>query len=230
MKVKFVFLIMLLLTASLSVNAQLMRAEELERYAKERYGDRWTDAAENLAAKLSLDKNNSLTYEQVIDCGESTKDKLYVMLNYWFTATFNDANSVISLRDKDMGVIIAQGYVANIAEHVGGTNSYSVSIRPIIKVDIKDHKIRVTYTVQSYDVNKIIGGGVIGVLSDTPSELSREKWGLETCFPFVSKDLHNAKRTSSKALVMTHAFSNVILDKIEEAVKNGIVGNENDDW
>lgn len=59
MKVKFVFLIMLLLTASLSVNAQLMRAEELERYAKERYGDRWTDAAENLAAKLSLDKNNS---------------------------------------------------------------------------------------------------------------------------------------------------------------------------
>lgn len=230
MKVKFVFLIMLLLTASLSVNAQLMRAEELERYAKERYGDRWTDAAENLAAKLSLDKNNSLTYEQVIDCGESTKDKLYVMLNYWFTATFNDANSVISLRDKDMGVIIAQGYVANIAEHVGGTNSYSVSIRPIIKVDIKDHKIRVTYTVQSFDVNKIIGGGVIGVLSDTPSELSREKWGLETCFPFVSKDLHNAKRTSSKALVMTHAFSNVILDKIEEAVKNGIVGNENDDW
>lgn len=229
MKVKFVFLIMLLLTASLSVNAQLMRAEELERYAKERYGDRWTDAAENLAAKLSLDKNNSLTYEQVIDCGESTKDQLYVMLNYWFTATFNDANSVIKFRDKDMGVIIAQGYVANIAEHVGGTNSYSVSIRPIIKVDIKDHKIRVTYTVQSYDVNKIIGGGVIGVLSDTPSELSREKWGLETCFPFVSKDLHNAKRTSSKALVMTHAFSNVILDKIEEAVKNGIVGNENDD-
>ena len=230
MKVKFVFLIMLLLTASLSVNAQLMRAEELERYAKERYGDRWTDAAENLAAKLSLDKNNSLTYEQVIDCGESTKDQLYVMLNYWFTSTFNDANSVIKFRDKDMGVIIAQGYVANIAEHVGGTNSYSVSIRPIIKVDIKDHKIRVTYTVQNYDVNKIIGGGVIGALSDTPSELSREKWGLETCFPFVSKDLHNAKRTSSKALVMTHAFSNVILDKIEEAVKNGIVGNENDDW
>lgn len=230
MKVKFVFLIMLLLTASLSVNAQLMRAEELERYAKERYGDHWTDAAENLAAKLSLDKNNSLTYEQVIDCGESTKDQLYVMLNYWFTSTFNDANSVIKFRDKDMGVIIAQGYVANIAEHVGGTNSYSVSIRPIIKVDIKDHKIRVTYTVQNYDVNKIIGGGVIGAFSDTPPELSREKWGLETCFPFVSKDFHNAKRTSSKALVMTHAFSNVILDKIEEAVKNGIVGNENDDW
>jgi hypothetical protein len=39
-----------------------------------------------------------------------------------------------------------------------------------------------------------------------------------------------AKRTSAKALVMTHAYSNVVLDKIEEAVKNGVVGNEDDDW
>ncbi len=29
---------------------------------------------------------------------------------------------------------------------------------------------------------------------------------------------------------MTHAYSNVIMDKIEEAAKNGLVGNENNDW
>lgn len=34
----------------------------------------------------------------------------------------------------------------------------------------------------------------------------------------------------AKALVMTHAYSNAVLDKVEEAVKNGIVGNEDDDW
>jgi hypothetical protein len=33
-----------------------------------------------------------------------------------------------------------------------------------------------------------------------------------------------------KALVMTHAYSNAIMDKVEEAVKNGLVGNEDDDW
>ena len=38
------------------------------------------------------------------------------------------------------------------------------------------------------------------------------------------------KRTCAKALVMPHAYSNAIIDKIEEAVKNGIVGNEDDDW
>ena len=29
---------------------------------------------------------------------------------------------------------------------------------------------------------------------------------------------------------MTHAYSNAIMDKVEEAVKNGIVGNEDEDW
>lgn len=29
---------------------------------------------------------------------------------------------------------------------------------------------------------------------------------------------------------MAHAYSNVIMDKIEEAVKNGLVGNESDNW
>jgi len=34
----------------------------------------------------------------------------------------------------------------------------------------------------------------------------------------------------TKALVMTYAYSNATFDKIEEAVKNGIVGNEDEDW
>lgn len=45
-----------------------MRAAELEKYAKERYGEKWTEAAENLGKQLPLDKNNSLTYTQIIDC------------------------------------------------------------------------------------------------------------------------------------------------------------------
>lgn len=54
--------------------------------------------------------------------------------------------------------------------------------------------------------------------------------GYWECFPFQLKDAYKAKKSSSKALVMTHAFSNVIIDKIEEAAKNGLVGNENDEW
>ena len=44
----------------------------------------------------------------------------------------------------------------------------------------------------------------------------------------AEKDKH--KKTSSKSLIMAHAYSNVLIDKIEEAIKNGVIGNENEDW
>lgn len=215
-------------TMAIYANAQIMRAEELEIYAKEKYGEKWKNAAEYLAQYLVLDKNNSLTYTQVIECGEQTKTQLYVALNYWFTATFNDANAVIQLNDKETGTIIAKGFVGNITHHEGGANIYNVHISPIIRVDIKDYKIRVTYTIQNYDVDVIAGGGIWGsVLGAIPNK-SREKWTLDKCYPFFEED--RTKKTSSKALVMTHAYSNVIMDKIEEAAKNGLIGNENEDW
>lgn len=211
-----------------STQAQILRADELEEYAKERYGKKWADAADSLGCVLSLDKNNALTFTQVIDCAGKTQEELYVLLNYWFTSTFNNANSVIKLNDKELGTIIAKGYVANIAEHMGGSNRYNVSIEPVIKVDIKDEKIRVTYTLPFYTVVKAAGGGIIGALGGTIPVRVDENWVLDKCYPFAKKDSH--KKTSCKALVMGYAYSNVVMDKIEECVKNGLVGNEDDNW
>lgn len=232
---KKMMLSILLCVMTVCASAQIMRAEELEKYAVSKYGDKWTEAAQNIASRIQLDKNNCLTFTQIIDCPNQTKEQLYVKINYWYVATFNDANSVIKLNDKDAGVIIGSGFVSDIAGHLGGMNAYNVSIRPIIKTDIKDNKIRITYTVQDYEVEKRNGGGILGAFTfssnnNTPPVITEEKWTLEKCFPFVEKDSHVAKRTSSKALVMTYAYSNVIMDKIEEAAKNGLVGNENDKW
>ena len=55
-----------------------------------------------------------------------------------------------------------------------------------------------------------------------------EQWEIVEHYPFVDKDVQ--KRTCAKALVMTHAYSNAIMDKVGEAVKNGLIGNEDDDW
>ena len=156
---KTLFLLLALMSVSTAVNAQLLRAEELEKYAKEKYGEKWVDAASNLGAQVTLDKNNAITYVHVIEAPGKTKDNLYVLLNYWFTATFNDANAVIKLNDKALGTIIAQGHVADIAQHAGGTSAYNVSISPVIKCDIKDERVRVTYTVPYYKVVRTIGGG-----------------------------------------------------------------------
>lgn len=226
--------IVVALFATTVASAQILRADELEEYAKEKYGDNWENAATNLGSQLTLDKNNAITFQQVIEAPGKTKDDLYILLNYWFTSTFNDANSVITLNDKELGSIIAQGYVSSIAQHAGGTSTYDVSIEPVIKCDIKDEKIRVTYTIPYYSVVRIIGSGWMGaslvaLSGSTPTTIhSDENWTLDSCFPFATKDKH--KKTSCKALVMAHAYSNVVMDKIEECIKNGLNGTEGDDW
>ena len=234
---------------TLPIQAQVMKAADLEKYAKEKYGDKWLDAAANLASSLTLDKNESLTYQQIIDCGDKTKDQLYVQLNYWATSTFKDKQA-ITLNDKEAGCIIVSSTIDAIADHTGTLNRYVVSITPVIRIDIKPGRIRVTYTVQTYDVLKAEDAGWFGgvfddtknnqknqnVYSDgkrmkndkTDRRLYDEQWEIVKHYPFVEKD--SRKRTSAKALVMTHAYSNVVMDRIQEAVTKGIVGNEDDDW
>lgn len=237
------FLFACIFCGNIVVQAQVMKADDLEKYAKQKYGDKWLDAAKNLASTLTLDKNESLTYQQVVEAPGKTKQQLYVALNYWATATFKD-NNAITLNDKEAGCIIISSTIKNIAEHMGTISKYSVSITPIIRLDIKDGKIRVTYTVQNYDILDDISGGWFGIATDdknksyadakrkaddkTNPNLWDEQWEIARHYPFVEKD--SKKRTCAKALVMTHAYSNAIMDKVEEAVKNGIVGNDDDEW
>ncbi|MCD8295460.1 MAG: DUF4468 domain-containing protein [Clostridia bacterium] len=225
---KRILMLLLACGAVVSLSAQIIRTEELENYAKEKFGDNWVEAAQNLGSQLQLDQNNGLTYVQVIETPGVSKDQLYVLLNYWFTSTFNDADAVINLNDRELGTIIAQGYLSNIAQHTGGMNSYSVSIKPIIKCDIKEERVRITYTVPYYTVIKMAGGGIMGALGGTVGTRVDENWTLDKSFPFYEKD--KQKKTASKALVMSHAYSNVLMDKIEACVKQGMTGNENDDW
>jgi len=241
----------ILLCGAMPVQAQVMKAADLEKYAKEKYGEKWLDAAANLASQLTLDKNQSLTYQQVIEAPGKSKQQLYVALNYWVTATFKDKQAV-TLNDKEAGCIIISSTIDGIADHTGTLNRYVVSITPVIKIDIKEGRVRVTYTVQNYDILKAEDAGWVGGLLDnsrdshrsdhqnvygdakrmkddkTDRRLYDEQWEIVKHYPFVEKD--SKKRTCSKALVMTHAYSNAIIDKVEEAVKNGIVGNEDDDW
>ena len=139
------------------------------------------------------------------------------------------------MNDKETGCIIAQGSVEGVATHTGGSNKYNVSIRPIIRVDIKEGKCRVTYSLQAYNVLKIAGGGIMGQLAagmnGTPVRTKdlNEVWPLDQTFPFAEKDAFGAKKTSSKSLIMSYSYSQVMMDKIEKAIKEGLTG-EDEDW
>lgn len=248
-KMKLWMFAVLISLCSASAQAQIIKTDDLEKYAKEKYGEKWLDAAANLADALKLDKNESLTYQEVIQAPGKTKQQLYVALNYWATATFKD-NQAITLNDKETGTIILSTTLKAIADHTGTLNRYIVNITPIIRIDIKEGRVRVTFTVQNYDILKAENAGWLGGIFDntetdnknqtiysdgkrmaddkTDRRLYDEQWEIAKHYPFIPKD--NKKRTCAKALVMTHAYSNVVLDKVEEAIKNGIVGNEDDDW
>ena len=74
---KLLSTVLLALLAGTTTNAQILRADELENYAKEQYGEKWIDAATNLGSQLTLDKNNAITYTQVIPAEGKTKEQLY---------------------------------------------------------------------------------------------------------------------------------------------------------
>ena len=239
---KYLFAVVLLIFGMGSAQAQIMKASDLEAYAKERYGDRWLDAAAAIAPNLSFDKNGSLTFQEVIEAPGKNKSQLYIALNYWVTATFKDKQA-ITLNDKEAGCIIISSTIAGIAEHIGTLNKYSVSITPVIRLDIKEGRVRVTYTVQNYDVLADVSGGWLSPTDSnkstygdskrkkddkTNANLYDEQWEIARHYPFVEKDPQ--KRTCAKALVMTHAYSNAIMDKVEEALKHGITGTDDDDW
>ncbi|MBQ3805266.1 MAG: DUF4468 domain-containing protein [Prevotella sp.] len=224
------------------VQAQVMKTADLEKYAKEKYGEKWVDAAMTLSKNMVRDKNESLTYQQIIEVSGKTRQQLYVALNYWVTATFKEKNA-ITLNDKEAGCIIVSSTIPGIADHMGTVNRYSVNITPIIRFDIKEGRVRMTYTVQTYDILADISGGWLTLVASdertygdskrkkddkTNGHLYDEQWEIFHHYPFVEKD--SKKRTCAKALVMTHAYSNAIMDKVEEALKNGIVGNDDEDW
>lgn len=208
-------------------NAQVIDVYEVEEYATQNYGKKsWSKTASLLADKIELDKNNTLVFSEIIECGNKTKEQLFVLLNYWMKSTFSDSHSVVQLDDKDAGTIICQGYVRGIAEHDGGINHYLVSIKPVIKFDIKDYKIRVTYSVKHYEIERTKGLLLYDGMSYNP--VVTQKWMINRTYPFYNNDNH--KLTSSKAFVLTVACSDFIMDRIEEAVTVGLIDNEKDDW
>ena len=197
--------------------AQIIPRVELEEYAKEHYGETWKQAAKNLMDQLKLDKDGALSFSRVVESPGKSVSELYVLLNYWFVTTFNDANSVVQLSDKELGVIIATGYLPKIATH-DAFRSYSVAINPVVRIDVKDERTRITLTIPYYTITKYLGQ--YGTYSN--------KQTINNSYPLNKKD--NRKNTSSKALVMSHAYANVIMDRIEHIIHEGAVGNESQDW
>jgi hypothetical protein len=57
------------------------------------------------------EKTGKVSYEGIIKVDDATAADLYVKASEWFAMTFNSANNVIQMQDKDAGKIIGKGAI-----------------------------------------------------------------------------------------------------------------------
>lgn len=181
------------------------------------------EAALAIKDLYGLDKNNSITRVTVIDSIPKTKEQIYVAVNDWFARSFNDGKSVIQLNDKDAGCIIGKGYIANMGNTMSFASNADISADVIIRVDMKDGRMRITTSIQKYEMEK--GTGVLGALAGTPQRPVHQEFIPSQCFPFTNKQ----KKEGAKAFVKSHVYSLIVINKLRDAVINGLTGG-NDDW
>lgn len=183
------------------------------------------EAALAIKDLYGLDKNNSITRVTVIDSIPKTKEQIYVTVNDWFARSFNDGKSVIQLNDKEAGCIIGKGHIANMGNTLSFASNADISADVIIRVDMKDARMRITTSIQKYEMEK--GNGVLGALVGGPAAYQKvhQEFIPSECFPFTKKQ----KKEGAKAFVKSHLYSLIVINKLSDAVLNGLTGGD-DDW
>jgi len=176
-----------------------------------------------LADLYPLDKHDAVSHSIIFNVPGKTAEQIYVEVNNWFIHSFKSGKSVIQLNDKEAGCVIGKGYVDALGSTAGFSNNSEAAAWVILRTDIKDEKVRVIATIQSYEVTKTTGIGM-ALLGAAPSAPKVVEYIPNECFPYTKKE----KGTGSKALTLAHCWIVTMFDQLNDAIVNGITGYEDD--
>lgn len=214
MKVKVLILSLLMLGAG-SASAQLLTGDSFAKYDLDKYDGKadhkhqYVQAADGLKSRFELDKNDQLTYSKVIDCPNMDKDKIYDCVNAWFTKAFADKTASVQTNSKETGAMIVNVNVKNVVTFPHQV----VSVNMIVKVNIKDGKVRLTSTIKDYVIN------------------SGTSWTSKKCYPFYDEQDELRKKIGSSAYSASCVFTEIVEAQLTEAVKPKVEANtSDDDW
>lgn len=225
MKKKIILAISILCICN-SIHAQTVSPEMLAAKKTVWFGSKsYKSIAKEIQPTIYIDDNGAISYAKILEFSGKTKDQLFSIANSWANKNFNMGESMIRSVDGNTGTIVVQGYISNAVEHIGGENVYHINLKPVIKVQVKEEKARIIFTMPAYNVHKEEKSGSLF----RPNSHYDEIWNIKNCYPFNrSTDLHEI--TSAKALVMTHICAKLYIDFLENVLTNSVVENDADDW
>ena len=230
---KKLLLLALTFISVVEVKSQIITSQDVDDAISEIYGvqpktgQEYMALADKLVTEDPLDQNQQISFTTVIDAPNKTKDELFIMLNNWFVASFNSGKSVIQMADKEQGVIIAKGYLSGVGNRTGFSKTVTVGEYIIIRLDIKDAKIRLITSIQEYYMDTSIG---VGQVLFGGRALPDIEFPVYKGYPFDTKSYKKYKREAAIGYVGGIVYSKVLVDKIEKAINLGITGTEGNDW
>jgi len=140
-----------------------------------------------------ITSNSDLQITCIIDGLNYNKEQLYNMLLNYFVENYGDAKSVIQVQDKQIGQLVGKGlyskfffdkYSTPMWSHLVTYDSYH-----ILKIDIKDNKIRVSLLASEYQIQDdsySVMGALAGGSNSTSNTSVKKVIGLSGPFYLVS--------------------------------------------
>ena len=181
------------------------------------FGQSAKEMLAEINGKWELDNNRNVTFVRVIEVPGVSKEDLYVRALSYFTYTYVSGDDVVQVEDKEAGTIIGKGVYPKV--HIGvNLVATTVNTWHILRVDVKDGRVRAIVTLTSYE--NIITGGYGGP--------SVAKFAVSERYPIVKKDPQ--KTIMSKAFYKSYKAAMASLDGIERSLKEGNTGNDVGSW
>jgi hypothetical protein len=164
-----------------------------------------------------LDENGYVTYQKVVECSNLNKTRLYNRAMDYFVYNYRDVNSVIQNRDVANGIIVAKGVFKNVHSLTDVLLSNIIDTWHILKVEVKDGRARITFSLTHYD--ETVRGG------ELPD--NHYLYPISVQYPFnpngYQKDLYE------QAFHKSHLKALETIDLFEKALKEGGV-TKKDEW
>jgi hypothetical protein len=87
---------------------------------------------------------NPLTFSQVVDVPNTTKDQLFDLIMEWLTTRYKNPKSVVQLSNKEQGLIVLKGaHSWAQPKGFGAGGAFDGWINHTIKIQVKDNKFKI---------------------------------------------------------------------------------------